>query len=196
MSRIYSYVVEHDLGFAPNPFWRVCTLANCKPQIRKHVNIGDLIIGTGSAEIRVAGHLVYWMRISEIISFDGYWSDPRFSRKKPNMSGSSMHRYGDNIYWTGEDGAYRQLDSFHSKDDGSLSVTNRERDTGTTEKVLIATDFAYYGKSAPLIPYPLRFVVKKGPSHKSRFADDERAALEAWLATLPERGYVDEPGRW
>jgi hypothetical protein len=196
MSRIYSYVVEHDLGFAPNPFWRVCTLANCKPQIRKYANVGDLIIGTGSAEIQAASHLVYWMRVSEIISFDCYWSDPRFARKKPNMRGSNMHRYGDNIYWTGEDGTFRQLDSFHSEDDGSLSVANRERDTGTTEKVLIANEFTYYGKSALLIPEPLRFVVKKGPSHKCRFADDKRAALEAWLVTLPERGYVDEPGRW
>ena len=32
---LFSYVIEHDLGFAPNPFHGVCTLACCKPQIRK-----------------------------------------------------------------------------------------------------------------------------------------------------------------
>src|SRR5712671_5339411 len=33
--RLYSYVVARDFGFAPNPFFGVCTLATCKPDIRK-----------------------------------------------------------------------------------------------------------------------------------------------------------------
>nr|WP_207209482.1 hypothetical protein [Frigidibacter mobilis] len=94
MSRLYSYVVQHDHGFAPNPFMGVCTLANCKPQIRKAANVGDLVIGTGSADIHADGHLVYWMRVAEIITFDEYWEAPRFSRKKPVMNGSLMQRYG------------------------------------------------------------------------------------------------------
>lgn len=196
MGRIYSYVVQHDQGFAPNPFWGVCTLANCKPQIRKHAKVGDIILGTGSADIKASGHLVYWMRVGEIVVFDEYWSNLRFARKKPNMRGSMMHCYGDNIYSTGRDGTFQQLDSFHSEEGGVLSAANRERDTGTTEKVLISAEFAYYGKSALPIPGPLRFVVKKGPGHKCQFADDQQSALEGWLETLPERGYVDEPGRW
>lgn len=196
MGRLYSYVVQHDYGFGPNPFWGVCTLANCKPQVRKHAKIGDLVIGTGSADIGASGHLVYWMHVGEIVLFDEYWSDPRFVRKKPNMRGSMMYRYGDNIYWTGPDGTYQQLDSFHSEADGSLSVANRGRDTGTTERVLIGTKFAYYGKSAPPIPGPLHYVIKRGPGHKCRFADSELTALEEWIRTLPERGYVNEPGRW
>lgn len=174
----------------------MCTLANCKPKIRAHASLGDLVLGTGSADIGASGHLVYWMRVGEIVLFDEYWADPRFARKKPNMRGSMMHRYGDNIYWTGPNGTLQQLDSFHSEDDGSLSVANRERDTGTTEKVLIGSEFAYFGKSAPAIPCELSFIVKKGPGHKCQFADDERRAVEAWLAMLPERGYVNEPGRW
>lgn len=196
MGRLYSYVVQHDHGFAPNPFWGMCTLANCKPRIRKAAKVNDIVMGTGSADIGVTNHLVYWMRIEEIVLFDEYWSNARFSRKKPNMRGSMMHRYGDNIYWTGPDGTVQQLDSFHSEDDGSLSVPNRKRDTETTAKVLIGTEFAYFGKDAPLIPRELQFVVKKGPGHKCSFADNERAAVETWLETLPERGYVNEPGRW
>lgn len=174
----------------------VCTLANCKPQIRKAANVGDLVIGTGSADIHADGHLVYWMRVAEIITFDEYWEAPRFSRKKPVMNGSLMQRYGDNIYYSGADGTYQQLDSFHSEENGSLSVPNRTRDTETTSRVLIGGEFAYYGKAALPIPQPLRFVVKAGPGHKCRFADLERASVESWLATLPERGYVGEPGRW
>ena len=196
MGRLYSYVVQHDHGFAPNPFWGTCTLANCKPKIRAHAAVGDLVIGTGSVDIAASGRLVYWMRVGEIVLFDDYWLDPRFARKKPNMRGSLMHRYGDNIYWTGPDGTFQQLDSFHSEADGSLSVANRERDTGTTQKVLIGSEFAYFGKAAPPIPHELSFAVMKGQGHKCRFADDERAKVEAWLATVPERGYVNEPGRW
>lgn len=153
-------------------------------------------MGTGSADIGVANHLVYWMRVEEIMFFDEYWSDARFARKKPNMRGSMMHRYGDNIYWTGPDGTFQQLNSFHSEDDGSLSVPNRKRDTGTTQKVLIGCVFAYFGKSAPLIPHELGFAVKKGPGHKCQFVNEERIAVEDWLVTLPDRGYVNEPRRW
>ena len=28
--KVYSYVVEHDEGRAPNPYFRVCTLCRCK----------------------------------------------------------------------------------------------------------------------------------------------------------------------
>lgn len=164
--------------------------------IRKSGSVGDLIVATGSANLQAADRLVYWMRVSEIIAFDDFWSDPRFARKKPNMNGSMMHRYGDNIYYTGADGTFQQIDSFHSEEDGSLSAANRERDTGTTEKVMLATDFAYFGKTAPLIPENVRLLIKKGPGHKCRFSDEQIAGIEAWLATLPARGYLGEPGHW
>ncbi|KPQ24580.1 MAG: hypothetical protein HLUCCA13_08675 [Halomonas sp. HL-48] len=196
MNRIYSYVVQHDHGFAPNPFMGICTLANCKPKIRKFAEVGDLIIGTGSADVDASGHLVYWMRVSKIINYDEYWLSSRFGRKKPVMNGSMMQRYGDNIYYTGSDGTYQQIDSFHSEEDGSLSISNRERDTGSTSNVLIGEEFTYFGKAAPPIPQSLHFLVKSGPGHKCNFSNCEMAKVEDWLATLAERGYVGEPGRW
>ena len=30
MAKLFSYVVDHDYGFAPNPFGGFCTLAKCK----------------------------------------------------------------------------------------------------------------------------------------------------------------------
>ena len=41
---LYLYVVDRDFGFAPNPFHGVCTLATCKPKIRKFAKVGDWII--------------------------------------------------------------------------------------------------------------------------------------------------------
>jgi hypothetical protein len=48
ISSLYSYVVRSDSGFAPNPFGEYCTLACCKPQIRKRARVGDWIVGCGS----------------------------------------------------------------------------------------------------------------------------------------------------
>jgi Nucleotide modification associated domain 2 len=42
---LYSYIVTHDTGFAPNPFFGFCTLACCKPGIRKHADKLDWIVG-------------------------------------------------------------------------------------------------------------------------------------------------------
>ena len=51
--KIYSYKIDHDFGLAPNPFGQYCTVAVCKPDIRKSKNlkIGDWIIGTGSKSL-------------------------------------------------------------------------------------------------------------------------------------------------
>lgn len=46
--KLFSYVLRFDDGAAPNPFWGTCTLAICKPDIRRTANIDDWIIGTGS----------------------------------------------------------------------------------------------------------------------------------------------------
>ena len=77
--RLYSYIVANDTGFAPNPFHGYCTLATCKPRIRKTARVGDWIVGTGSKRNGKAGYAVYAMRVTEIMTFDEYWSDPRVS---------------------------------------------------------------------------------------------------------------------
>ncbi len=46
--KIYSYVVRYDSGFAPNPFGDYCSLATCKPRIRKSIHKDDWVVGTGS----------------------------------------------------------------------------------------------------------------------------------------------------
>ena len=47
--RLYSYVVASDSGFAPNPFWRILTLACCKPKMRLTAKPGDLLVGLAGA---------------------------------------------------------------------------------------------------------------------------------------------------
>src|ERR1700722_1225738 len=95
---LYSYVVARDFGFAPNPFYGTCTLAACKQVIRRVAKLGDWVIGTGSAAKGMTGHLIFAMQVSAIISFDEYWAEPAFRRKRPIFPGSIKQAYGDNIY--------------------------------------------------------------------------------------------------
>ena len=190
---VFTYVVEHDLGFAPNPFHGLCTLGCCKPRIRKKAVIGDIVLGTGAALPKLRGYLTYWMRVDEITTFDDYWKDPRFRNKKPAMLGTTLYRYGDNIYHRDGHQVYQQEYSFHSMEDGSVSPGDLQRDTGTTDKVLVGRDFAFWGKSGVLIPEHLSCFVRR---ERHLFSDDQKCALVEWLGTNPERVYIDEPAHW
>jgi hypothetical protein len=196
--RVYSYVIEHDFGFAPNPFHGPCTLACCKPIIRKAANVGDIIVGTGASSTGLAGNMIYWMRVNEIIDFDSYRAAARFRAKKPDMAApGKIERFGDNIYDRDpETGAFAQDFSFHSNPDGSCNEKNLKRDTGKTERILVGRDFAYFGVAAPKIPKDLRDLIKSGPSHKCRFKPDRVKAFEEWITAQPGRGYIDKPTHW
>lgn len=196
-TRVHSYVIDHDVGFAPNPFQGFCTLAACKPDIRLYANEGDYVIGTGSRPNNRQGYLIYWMHVDEVLTFDEYWSDPRFRMKRPNMRGSFMLRYGDNIYHheTGS-AAYVQVDSFHSEPGGVTSVENLERDTGRTDRVLIAKEYAYWGGGGPRIPDSLMDFVHTTQGRKSRFPPNRVHAFVAWIRGLPDRGLISDPTDW
>ena len=80
MPKLFSYVVDHDYGRAPNPFGGFCTLAKCKYGSEKRNIVemaeeGDWIAGTGGVDLRKsAGHgkLIYAMRVDEKIPLAEY----------------------------------------------------------------------------------------------------------------------------
>nr|VFJ63211.1 MAG: hypothetical protein BECKDK2373C_GA0170839_110424 [Candidatus Kentron sp. DK] len=198
---LFSYVVARDYGFAPNPFFGVCTLATCKPRIRKAAKTGNWIIGTGSKQKQRnrQGFLVYVMRISETMTFNEYWSDERFRRKKPNLRGSKKQAFGDNIYFKDDDGDWQQQDSHHSYENGVLNPHNIKNDT-QTDKVLIGEEFAYWGGSGPVIPQRFRdyngIDICAGRNHKSRFPDELVAEFIEWFQSLKQTGYQGKPLDW
>lgn len=149
-SLLYAYTITRDLGFAPNPFHGNCTLATCKPGIRKSANIGDWILGIGGANLSsVKGKCILLMKVTEKMNFDLYWKDPRFSIKKPVRNGSHIQMLGDNIYHKNGDN-WIQEDSHHSNADGSFNITNLERDT-SSDNVLISSHFYYFGIDAIVV---------------------------------------------
>lgn len=80
---VYSYIVSHDSGFAPNPFHDYCTIACCKPVIRRNACVGDWIIGLSPK--KYGNEIVCAMRVTEKLSSSEYWKDKRFQRKRANM---------------------------------------------------------------------------------------------------------------
>ena len=137
----YSYKIIRDYGFAPNPFFGYCTLACCKPHIRKKAEVGDWIIGTGANANNLLNRLIFIMRISEKITFEEYWNDKRFTRKKPVLNGSLVKIHGDNIYHK-QNNDWHQLDSHHSNIEGIINSDNLKQDL-SGEFVLISTEFVY-----------------------------------------------------
>lgn len=146
----YSYKITRDYGFAPNPFFGYCTLACCKPHIRQRANVGDWIIGTGAIENRLLYHLIFLMKITEKISFEEYWDDERFVRKKPVLNGSLKQMHGDNIYHK-ETGEWCQMDSHHSFYEGRLNEGNLKQDL-SGKFVLVSNQFIYLGNKHIRVP--------------------------------------------
>lgn len=147
-SHLYAYIITRDFGFAPNPFHGHCTLATCKPGIRKSAKVGDWILGVGGANLEQVKHkCILLMKVTEKISFNNYWRDSRFSIKKPARNGSHVQMLGDNIYHQDDNNQWIQEDSHHSNADGSFNMTNLERDT-SADQVLISEHFYYFGDKA------------------------------------------------
>lgn len=195
--KLYSYVVARDFGFAPNPFFGFCTLATCKPIIRKHASVGDWVVGTGAkVAYGYSGRLIYAMQVSEVLDFDKYWNDPRFIQKRPNLTGSLQVLYGDNIYH--RDGKnWVQADSHHSSEKGRLNKDNLEWDT-SVDRLLISNKFVYWGRSAPTIPKMFRNFGKErddicaGRGHRV-FENELPTAFYTWLEAMGKWGVQDEP---
>ena len=196
-ARLYSYIVARDYGFAPNPFYGFCTLATCKPQIRKKGEIGDWIIGTGSKSKGRDGRLVYAMRVTEAMSFDEYWADSRFHRKRPDMHASMKKAFGDNIYYRDNDTSpWRQLDSHHSYDDGTQNDRNVRNDT-QVNRVLVSNDFIYWGGNGPTVPtFWEETVCHSTQGHRCSFPSEVVEDFVAWLRTFDESGYCGIPLEW
>jgi len=95
--KLYSYIVNHDTGFSPNPFWGYCTLADCKPTIRRTAEVGDWIVGLSPKA--TGNRVIFAMEVEEIIKFEQYYRDKRFTYKIPDYTkGEVIYKTGDNIY--------------------------------------------------------------------------------------------------
>jgi hypothetical protein len=183
MTSVYMYAVSYDLGFAPNPFGGICSLACCKPAIRSGAKDGDWIVGLTGTKLRPALRCIFAMQVTRSVTFDEYWASTEFETRKSRRNGSAKKQVGDNIYHRDElEAPWVQEDSVHSLEDGSQCPLNTAHDT-RVNRVLLSERFVYFGAAAPAIPahilVDLNYV--KNPRDMRKYALAEAKSLIDWL---------------
>lgn len=203
---LYSYVVATDSGFAPNPFFGVCTLACCKPAIRKavgtrvlrksgKVDIRELrsaepgfvrdqniwVVGLAGASLtdRPRRSIVYAMQVTDVLDFESYYEE--YPDKRPNREGLTSADpawHGDAIYDGNDPATAHQLaPCAHSAGD--------QEDEGSKHRdlkgryVLVSDHFVYFGADAPYDPVEQR--LHHGQGHTCNHSPEAIAELEALL---------------
>jgi hypothetical protein len=180
--KLYSYVVEHDTGYAPNPYFDFCTLCRCKyrksaaghKNIIELAEVGDWVISTGGASKRSArpGKLVYAMLVTEKLTREEYFSDSRFAQKKPVNTSTSTYE---------------------------LNRGDNERPNKVFEKreqfVLVSRHFFYFGNNAIDIPakFRRRGFEKKGPGFRCPSDSADVCRFVDWLEKERKPGKHGEP---
>ena len=176
-TRLCSYVVVHDSGFAPNPFGGYCTLAACTPNHQGlRLSRGDWILGNATAQL--GNRIVYAMQVSEVLDFDDYYRDRRFQHKKPRFDGTWQDACGDNIY-------YRQkLERTWAQRPTLFHGTPWERTKDTRHpRVFVSEHFYYFGENAPDIPEQFSALTWDRQGCKCSHPEGLIQAFLAWLRT-------------
>ena len=154
--------------------------------------------GSGSKRYRLAGNLVFAMEVAEVLTYQQYWQDVRFQRKKPYLRGSLKQAFGDNIYHRdSETGTWLQEDSHHSHRDGSSNQANIDHDTRVS-RILVASEFNYWGAYGPKIPGRFRKflgfdVCCSTQGHKCNFPVQLMNSFVEWLKSINDAGFIGEP---
>jgi Nucleotide modification associated domain 2 len=179
--QLFTYTIPVDDGAAPNPFRGMCTLAICKPGIRRAAQKGDWVAGLGSKNSpsgNLSGRLVYAMRVEKVLTLKEY--DRQARRKWPHripniVSADLSERLGDCIY-------------DYSKPNPKLRPSvhgpkNRKTDL-RGENALISRHFYYFGSRAIEVPRSLRRICHQTQGHKSHANDPYVRKFVAWLRSL------------
>ncbi|MDH5784298.1 MAG: hypothetical protein OEZ16_01660 [Chromatiales bacterium] len=182
--KLYSYVITHDYGFAPNPFGGFLTLATCMPQIRRSAQIGDWLMGTGSTDGVGVDRLIFLAKITGKPSLADYSILDKYRIKIPNSCEEKWAKRGDNIYFQNADGEWNQRSNpFHGEEEMAHDLSGLN--------VLVCDEFWYFGASAPIIPVEHRHLIKKGPNCKANENKDVTSFLH-WVSTR-KRGINGNP---
>jgi len=150
---LFSYILAHDSGFAPNPYHGFCTLACCKPVIRRVAQVGDWVMGTASKPDSLK--LIYIMKVARALPFDTYFNDPQYRHKK----NSPKNPLGDNIYKPVGSGKFKRMPN-------PLHGPRQELRDLKTNRVLISDHFYYFGDRAPELAPDFGPLIHSTQGHK------------------------------
>jgi hypothetical protein len=187
MPRLFTYTIPTDAGSAPNPFNGMCSLAICKPDIRRVAERGDWVAGLGSKNAPsgdLSGRLVYAMKVDEVVSLQDYdrLAPKRWPHRIPNINSMALQdRLGDCIYGFSS-GSPEQRQGVHN--DGHVSTDL------SGMNVLISRDFYYFGSRAKPLPDHLLPICHQTQGHRSDANDPYFEAFVGWV-----RSIVPTPGQ-
>ena len=179
--RLFSYVLRYDTGSAPNPFRGMCTLAICKPRIRRVAEPGDWVAGVGSVNVRgrdLSGHLIYAMKVEESISLADYdrRAEQEWPHRIPKYHGPDLsERLGDCIYGFPDGGDVVQREGVHGEENKARDLSGRN--------VLISRHFYYFGREAIRIPDSLQGICPKTQGHRSTANNPFANQFEEWITS-------------
>ncbi len=141
----------------------------------------------GTSPSSQGSRLVYAMRVSETLSFDRYFADPRFEKKKPNVRGSWRERVGDNRYYRNLQGEWVQHRTLHH-----LGPDYFKRDL-KHPVVFIAEHFYYFGNKAPAIPVEFQDLIWNRQGCKTDHAPGLVKEFLNWLKVNFSPGVLGDP---
>ena len=208
--RLFSYKMNADTGFAPNPFFGMLTLATCKPEIRKCKHEGDWIAGFTSKELcnDPVGNerLIYLMQVSRKVPLAQYFFDREFECKIPRVDApQALQSAGDNIYRpvcadAAEPDDFEQIRNANHWDKANdcPDLYSLRHDV-PGRYILVAKQYAYFGGDPLFIPAEIRPQIPRGQSsHGYRTHDPIRANafIDYVLTKAAGRKVLGAPHRW
>ena len=157
MTRLFTYIMPVDDGAAPNPFHGICTLAICKPVIRRTAEVGDWVVGLGSRRApsgNLEKHVVYAMKVSMKMSLSAYdsFATRKLKGKIPRFNSANPTDWlGDCIYdFSRSPSNPRLRQGVHS---------NKNKRTDLSGKNALLSDCFYYFGSSAKNDFPLNLKV-------------------------------------
>jgi hypothetical protein len=186
--RIFLYRMMTDAGSAPNVAGNVCTLAICKPQIRRSAKVGDILVGLraksgkmGALGPHAVDSVLYVMRVTDKKTFAEY--DSFCCETLPIKIPTEDRSEGDCLYRA--DGTQRP-DGHHGPYDVARDLSGRYVLLGAGAR----TNFWYrrdpVGVRLPAALADALDVESVRRGHRVRDLTPEiEAQLMTWLATFP-----------
>jgi hypothetical protein len=191
MLSIFSYVLRYDDGAAPNPFYGTCTLAICKPAIRRKAEVGDWVVGTvtkNSSIGDISDQVVYAMKVTKKMTMHQYdeYCRQHLTGKIPKwFTGTYKERMGDCIYDYSSGQVSILRPSVHKE-------LNRKRDL-SGRFVLLSDEFFYFGDKPVPLPEELRTIVKTNQGHKRIVSEHLIKSFESWIYKFPLNKLKGQP---
>jgi hypothetical protein len=177
MSRLFTYTIPIDDGAAPNPFRGMCSLAICKPGIRREAKEGDWVAGLGSKNAPsgdLSQRLVYAMRVEEVLSLEAYdkQAPTNWPHRIPDAGSADLSgRLGDCIYDFSKGAPVQRTGGVHGPENMALDLSGKN--------VLLSRHFYYFGSRAIKIPDDLLPICNQTLGHKGE--SNAPTLIDLWL---------------